>query len=234
MEICRRITISALCFFVFLCITSGAYAYEVNGTIGVQAPYPEPVRVQAKGKDSHNTCPPEYVSQNIVVSADGHLKNAVVFLKGNFQTETGGKETETPTLNQNGCNFEPHVLLVRPNHPFQIANSDPMVHDVRIFNQSEMLNRFEMKALGKTVEQTVNHPGTYVLRCGLHPWMYAFVVAVEHPFYSVTDEKGGFKLENVQTGKYLLHIWHETLGEVDVPLEVAESNVDLTYQFQSH
>lgn len=232
MEVCRRITISVLGFLVFL-ISSAAVAYEVQGTITVTAPYPEPLRVKnERAKEAQMACPEEYVSQNLMISAKGHLKNAVVSLKGNFPDARNRNEDPIPLLDQKGCNFEPHILIVLANHSFQVANSDPMVHDVRIFEQSEMLNRFEMKAYGKTVEQRMEAPGIYVLRCGLHPWMYAFVVVAPHTYYAVTDEEGRFKLENVPAGNYHLRIWHEQLGEVELPLEVNDSILDFSYQYQ--
>lgn len=61
--------------------------------------------------------------------------------------------------------------------------------------------------------------------------MYAFVMNVSHPYYAVTDETGTFRLRDVLKGKYTMHIWHETLGEVKVPLEVSGSIRDFSYTF---
>ena len=138
-----------------------------------------------------------------------------------------------PVLDQKNCNFEPHVLIARRGSPFLIANSDPMAHDVRaFFDEAEMLFRFEMDPFGAPVEQKFERPGIYVIRCGLHKWMYAFVVSAKHPFYAVSNERGEFELRGVPNGTYTLRIWHETLGEAQVLLEVERSISDFSYTFK--
>src|SRR3970282_817227 len=42
--------------------------------------------------------------------------------------------------------------------------------------------------------------------------MTVWIVLSENPYVAVTDQKGGFKIENVPPGTYSLEIWHETLG----------------------
>jgi len=41
-----------------------------------------------------------------------------------------------------------------------------------------------------------------------------------HPYYSVTDGKGAFKLDNVPPGKHTVEVWHETLGKMTKEVEV--------------
>ncbi len=106
-----------------------------------------------------------------------------------------------------------------------------MAHDVRIFDQADMLVRFEMDVNDKPVEKRLEKAGTYVVRCGLHKWMHAFIVNTPHPYFAITGEEGEFLLPNVPQGKYLLHIWHETLGETEMPLEVAGNISDFSCTF---
>ena len=39
--------------------------------------------------------------------------------------------------------------------------------------------------------------------------MNAYVWAVKHPYYAVTDDKGAYVLENVPPGTYQVKVWHE-------------------------
>ena len=122
---------------------------------------------------------------------------------------------------------------MRENTLYKIANSDPLTHDVRIFNDATMLNRFEMESLTQPIEQNSNGFGIYVIRCGLHKWMHAFVVSAKHPFYAVTNERGEFKMEHVPEGSYPVHIWHEALGEGELLVDLKQSMSDFTYTFKN-
>ena len=61
--------------------------------------------------------------------------------------------------------------------------------------------------------------------------MEAWIVVAEHPYYAVSDEKGEFKLTDVPPGTYTLHLWHESLGELEQQVTVranAEARADFT------
>jgi hypothetical protein len=56
----------------------------------------------------------------------------------------------------------------------------------------------------------MNSPGVVNLKCnGGHVWMNAEVMVVSHPYYTVTDESGAFKLTDVPPGEYEIVAWHE-------------------------
>ncbi len=205
-------------------------AYEIQGRVSVTPPYPGLKKIQVK-KKHHDACAGEQISQSLIVSENGFVKNAVVSLKGNFEKKAG-TDFEIPVLDQKDCNFQPHILIAPGGKPFHVANSDPMDHDVRIFDEADMLLRFEMDAYDKPVEKQLRKAGTYVVRCGLHPWMHAFVVSAEHPYYAVSDQNGEFRFTGVPPGRYHLHIWHETLGEGQIPVEVEKDISEISYTFR--
>lgn len=232
MEIRRRISIILSLFLLALTQPGALWAYEVQGRVALEAPYPEVKKIPVKEK-YQEMCSREVVSQALLFSPKGHLKNAVVWLEGDLKGEFPNRTAQDLVLDQKQCNFDPHILIVPQGKPFQIANSDPMAHDVRAFEEAKMLFRFEMDAFEKPVEKSFEKPDIYVLRCGLHHWMHAFVVSAEHPYYSVSDENGEFRFTKVPPGRYNLHIWHETLGEGQTPVEVTEKDVrGISYTFK--
>jgi hypothetical protein len=42
----------------------------------------------------------------------------------------------------------------------------------------------------------------------VRPWEFAYVGAVEHPFFAVTDNAGSFTITNVPPGDYVLEAYH--------------------------
>lgn len=223
--------IQFLCFFLML--NSTAQAYEIEGRLRLAPPWPKRDSIPVK-KDVM-TCGDSQRSQTLMISDDGFLQNAVVSLESERLADSDQKlELQTkPFLNQKDCHFTPHILLVPQSDSFLVGNEDPMAHDVRAFQGSHMLFRFEMDAHSSPVEKKLNQTGRFVIRCGLHSWMHAYVISTEHPFYAVSDSGGKFKLEAVPAGSFELKIWHEVLGEVRIPLTVSESIPDFSYTFPS-
>ena len=46
----------------------------------------------------------------------------------------------------------------------------------------------------------------------IHHWMRGFVLAFDHPYVAVTDERGAFLIADVPEGTWRLVIWHEKAG----------------------
>lgn len=226
-------------------MVSSAHSYEIEGKITVARPFPEGVDIPVK--DAHRAhCGEFQASQVLIISEAGGLKNAVVWLEGEVLKAEGLKVPGTfnfnsnpearhhqPFLNQKNCRFEPHIFLVPSGIDFEIANEDPMDHDVRIFDGARMLARFETPVSSRPASWRLDQPGIYTVRCGLHHWMHAAIVSTPHPFYTVTGEDGHFRLSNPDAGSYSMKIWHEKLGEVTIPVPVTESLMDFKYEFPS-
>jgi len=51
-----------------------------------------------------------------------------------------------------------------------------------------------------------------MVNCNIHPWMSAKVAVFDHPYFAVTDDKGGFEIKNAPAGDYKLVTWHEAVG----------------------
>lgn len=224
--------IKVFSFFIFLGFAvPAAHAADLNGKILIEPPYPAAKMIKVK-KKVQDSCADQQMSKSLVVSPEGGIANTVVWLEGEFKTRL--RPEESATLDQLECNFEPHVLLVPSGGKLKILNSDPLAHDVRLFDQKAiMLFRLDMGAQGKLDEEPPQKPGIYTVRCGLHPWMHAFVIYPAHDYYAVSDGNGQFILKGVPEGKQMLHLWHEALGEMQVPVEVKAGRQDFLYTFKN-
>ena len=55
----------------------------------------------------------------------------------------------------------------------------------------------------------------FYIKCDVHPWMKAWVMVADHPYFAVTDENGNFEINNVlPPGEYELGFWHERLSNL--------------------
>jgi hypothetical protein len=63
--------------------------------------------------------------------------------------------------------------------------------------------------------------------------MEAFIVVKDHPFYSTTDSRGNYEINNVPLGKVRVQIWHPNLDVRNEAVELVRDgevfalNVDL-------
>ena len=209
-----------------------AEAAEVTGTVRLKGeiPPPEEVRIEPKsGVHSTEGCGSlEKASQKLLVDPSGGVRNAVVWLElpGSGQTQ----EREAPALlDQRECTFLPHVVTVKAGGELAIRNSDPVLHNLRIFAEGKpaMLMHRWQKVDAPEVRWPFAEPGRYVVRCGVHPWMYAWAVVLPAGRSAVTGPDGRFSLAGVPDGRHELRVWHETLGEQRVAVEVKGGAVEL-------
>ena len=147
-------------------------------------------------------------TRHYVVGKDGGLGNVFVYLTDAKATPAAG---ESPVLDQAGCMYEPYVLGVVSGQKLKVKNSDATLHNVH--NTPKVVGNKEYN-VGQAVKGQVNDfvfekPEILMrFKCDVHPWMFAYVGVVEHPFFAVTDKDGNFKISGVPDGKYTVVAYH--------------------------
>lgn len=157
-------------------------------------------------------CGTEKESEELVVGPNNGVQWALVSLQ--MPPDPNGQKTGTVTLDQKGCRFQPHVLLVPMGGSVKILNPDGVLHN---FHSDSTVNPPVNKAqpkFKKEMYEVFGSPEIFRIKCDAHSWMSGWIVVTEHPFYGVTDANGGFELKGVPAGKQILKVWHETLGKV--------------------
>jgi len=212
----------------FIVHSTSLFAFDVEGKIKLDPPFPKPVEIEVTG-DHVKTCGTKKISQRVLVSPEGFLANAVIELKGaanpGFQNQN-----EKYVLDQMHCEFSPHVLLIPKGSKLEIRNSESVVHNVRAFDESALM-QFNLPSpiKGYLIKKQFDKAGHYIVRCGIHKWMHAQLIVQEHPFYALTNDSGYFKISGIPEGNYILKIWHESLGEKTIPVNSKTSNVLVTF-----
>ena len=110
------------------------------------------------------------------------------------------------TLDQRNLNFSPHVLAVRIGTVVDFPNNDRVFHNVFSFRDGK---RFDlgMYPVGTLRHVTFDKPGLSRLFCNIHPNMAAYVLAVDTPYFAVSDESGAFTIPSVVPHNYDYHAW---------------------------
>ncbi len=200
------------------------YAYEggdvsnggtIVGEVKLNGPIPPPKIVQVD-KDVEVCGKEPRTLLTLIVSPTKAIENAVVSIKDIKK----GKKLEMPSkkieLAQKHCTFSPHVSIVplgAKGTTVSIINNDPITHNVHTFSfDNAPINQAQPKTVHE-ITTSFETPETIKVQCDIHTkWMSAWFITVDHPYYSVTDASGKFKLTDVPAGTYQLQVWHETLG----------------------
>jgi hypothetical protein len=160
--------------------------------------------------------PTPITTRHYVVGTDGGLANVFVYIKAGAPPSKA-PQAGPPLLDNINCQFEPYVLGVRAGQPFQIRNSDPMLHNVHSLPKNAGNRQFNLglPVTGMTQQKTFDKPEVLVqIKCDVHPWMFAYIGVVDHPWFAVTDSNGNFALPTgLPAGEYTIAAVHRKNGE---------------------
>ena len=227
----------AVAIVVALCWVSvvGAVAVaaaEVRATVRLEGPRPAPEPLSfddAKSRTALKECgsAARYSQRLVVDQATGGVQDAAVWLEASTPT-TRPAEPQPAVLDQRDCLFVPHVLIAPAGGQVALHNSDAVVHNVRIFEDATRRWEEWQQPRAANLVFPFSEPGRYLVRCGVHPWMYAWVVITDSPHFGVTGPTGEVIMPAVPDGAYTVHVWHEVLGETQQRLTVAAQPARVT------
>lgn len=204
---------------MLMCGTSVAIAGgTVTGKVtlkGAAPATPPPTKVTANPEQCGSEQPAESI-----VGTGGSVKWAVVRIVG-AKGEFAASAT-APTLDQRGCRFMPHVVVVPAGKPLKVLNSDGILHNVHTFSSKNAPINTAQPGFRKVMDTTFGQPEIFKVGCDVHPWMSAYIVVADSPFVAVTDENGSFSIDGVPAGSYTVTVWHESFGEQTQQLTVAD------------
>ena len=173
-------------------------------------------------------CGKEKDADDLVLSPQKGIRSAVVWLE---TPPPGVKANPAPPaqIDQKQCAFTPRVVVVPAGGTVEFLNSDRLLHNIHsVSKDNPTINRTQPKA--RTIPVVFAKPEIIRIKCDLHSWMNAWVVVADHPFYAVTNEQGGFVLDNLPSGQYTLRIWHESLGTLRKDVTVSDGVTAVTVE----
>jgi len=186
-------------------VTSGG---EIKGRVKVAGEIPKDPTVEVTKDPQH--CGKSVPREKYVISADGGVQWAAVFIEGITKGKVAPKE-DLPIVNKM-CQFHPHVQVGMTGQTVDVKNEDPMLHNTHMrFNNLTVFNS-ALPRQGMTIKRAINKTGLVDVQCDAHTFMHGFLYLADNPYITVTDAQGRFSIKDVPAGTYKLKFWHEAFG----------------------
>ncbi len=116
-------------------------------------------------------------------------------------------------LDQKNCEFEPYVLPMHQDQTLVIKSSDPMInHNVRMSPLSNPGKNQTLAPGGELAVTLFAERFPIEMQCDIHPWMKAYVLVCDHPFFATTAADGSFEIKGVPAGPQRLVLWQKSVG----------------------
>ncbi len=176
------------------------------------------------------------IKGKITVSRDDDLTGSIIRGRSLHRYETGGAKSDKPldppyalpekaviyieavggnydppaahpALDQRDMVFRPLVLPILVGTTVDFPNSDPLFHNVFSLSQAR---EFDLGRYPKGEKKSVvfNKPGIVSVYCEIHSYMFATILVLENPFFTVPDDDGNFTIAGIPAGTYQLNFWY--------------------------
>ena len=202
---------------------------KITGNINFAGTPPEARAVDMNADPACAARNPNATAEDVVFK-NGKLQNVFIYIKDG-QTADGGRKINNLTFNvpateakldQQGCQYTPHVLGVQAGQKLAVYNSDPTTHNV---NVQPKTNQAFNQAQGQSAPPIVKTFGRaevlIPVKCNQHPWMKGYIGVLKHPFFAVNREDGTYEISGVPPGSYTVEAWHERYGAKTMQVTVA-------------
>ncbi|HEY6564398.1 MAG TPA: hypothetical protein VIY86_07860 [Pirellulaceae bacterium] len=191
---------------------SGTFVYD--GAL----PNPTPIRID---KDVEVCGKHKLVDESLTVnSGNKGIANVVIYLS----LDRGADEpavhesyqstaNDEVTIDNEGCRFEPHIVLLRTTQTLVIGNKDPVGHNTKVDTLKNVAINPIVPA-NASIKQKFPDAERLPSRvsCSIHTWMGGWVLIKDDPYFAITDADGHFEIPNVPVGKWTFQVWHEANG----------------------
>ena len=173
------------------------------------------------------------------VGQAGQFRDVAVYLQ-NVEKGKSFDHVQASRIEAKDCQFVPFTTVVREKNDVVVVNMDPVMHDIQAYETSQLGPRvlfnvplpmnpqhprdlkdrsdaamYHKHLAGEPMKQLVGMTKgrrVFVLQCGFHAYMESWGLAMENPYYALTDQDGRFEIDDIPPGTYKMLIWHPYLG----------------------
>jgi len=116
-----------------------------------------------------------------------------------------------PQLVQKEKSFQPSLLVIPAGGQVEFPNRDPFFHNVFSLFDGK---RFDLGLYESGTTQFVrfDKPGISYIFCSIHAQMSAVVIALNTPYYGISNWRGEISISDVAPGRYQMHVFHPSVS----------------------
>lgn len=197
----------------------------VKGRVKFNGVPPAPKKTPVPNSNKADCHHDEIVSEELVVDPKTNgIKWAMIRILG-VNDAPPAQPFGASSIDQKGCMFQPHVVIVAPGSNLNVMNSEKAAHNFHITPLDAAnpgFNRMMMSLDGTMTLKGSKYflePEVIKMQCDIHPWMNGFIVCHDPRFAAISAADGAFEIPSVPPGKYDVSIFHE-LGEQTFKIEI--------------
>jgi len=202
-------------------------ASSITGTVTFDGKAPA---LKPLSMDADPTCAKKHTgpvpSEMLVLGNGNTMANILVYVSKGVPAGKTYTAPKTPVvLDQNGCQYKPHVMGIMIGQPYKILNSDGILHNIHSLPKvNPSFNKPMPGTLKEATTTFAKAEPIFQIKCDVHPWMLAYIGVFTHPFYAVTGTDGKFTISGLDPGTYEITAWHERLGTQTASVTVGASD----------
>lgn len=215
---------------------------DITGKVNLDGKAPEQKEIDMSGvKECAAQHADPVIEENVVADDKGNLANVIVAIKKvEGQDLPGDAPADPAVLDQQGCQYVPHVLPMMTGQAFKVKNSDAFLHNVHSLSTTNPPFNFGQptKDEGKEIESP-KAAEYFRVKCDVHPWMSAYIGVFEHPYFAVTKPDGTYEIKtgSLPDGEYTVTFWHEKYAsepvEAKVTLKDGKAEANQTFKAEA-
>lgn len=139
---------------------------------------------------------------------DGGLADALVYVKSGASGSYPAP-AEPVLLDQQGCDYHPHMLVMQAGQAVKIRNSDDTLHNIHPKPKANEEFNIGQPRKGTESVRKFDKPEVMIpVGCDVHPWMRAYISVLANPFFAVTKEDGTYEIKGLPAGEYEVEVLH--------------------------
>lgn len=166
---------------------------------------------------------------NVAVQQAGTRAGTVVLLVG---PQYQAVPPKTASVEISGLQATPTALVVSEGTVVEFKNSDKVSHELSVPDRSDIMAP-ERLGSGSMRKQRFATPGEYVVRCTEYPHIAISVLVTSSPLFSITEDRGAFKISDVPAGHATLKVWSNGRWVHEQEIDIPERGLDLSVKVKN-
>ena len=207
---------------------------QLSGRIFLIGPRP-PEKVLPLDRQCAARHPGPVTTRFYVTGKDNGLADVLVMISAGLPNKRWPAPRQPVTLRLRGCIYENLVVAVQTHQTLRVSNLDNILHNVHNMPERNPEKSMAMMPRARDLEYTFAEPESFMrFKCDVHPWEFAYVNVIEHPFFAISDANGNFAINNLPPGKYTLQARHRKAGVLQKEITVEQNrNIEIDFEFKA-